>query len=66
VNGGVLTPVGGMWMATYVLTPIGLFLTYKAMNDSQLFNKEYYFRVSRKVRSLVQRLRKRRETTAVS
>jgi lipopolysaccharide export system permease protein len=60
VNGAVLTPIGGMWMATYVLTPIGLFLTYKAMNDSQLFNKEYYFRVSRKVRSLVQRLRKRR------
>jgi len=62
----VLTPIGGMWMATYVLTPIGLFLTYKAMNDSQLFNKEYYFRVSRKVRSLVERLRKRREATAAS
>jgi lipopolysaccharide export system permease protein len=66
VQQDVLTPIGGMWMATYVLTPIGLFLTYKAMNDSQLFNKEYYFRVSRKVRSLVQRLRKRREATAVS
>jgi lipopolysaccharide export system permease protein len=66
VQQDVLTPIGGMWMATYVLTPIGLFLTYKAMNDSQLFNKEYYFRVSRKVRSLVQRLRKRREATAAS
>src|SRR6202042_3218585 len=49
VKQDVLTPIGGMWMATYVLTPIGLFLTYKAMNDSQLFNKEFYFRISRGV-----------------
>ena len=48
----VLSPVGGMWMATYVLTPIGLFLIYKALHDSQLFNKEFYFRLSRKIRPL--------------
>ncbi len=48
----VLSPVGGMWMAIYVLTPIGLFLIYKARNDSQLFNKEFYFRLSRKIRPL--------------
>jgi lipopolysaccharide export system permease protein len=64
VKESVLTPIGGMWMATYVLTPIGLFLIYKAMNDSQLFNKEFYFRISRKVRSLVQRLRKHREAVS--
>jgi lipopolysaccharide export system permease protein len=64
VKESVLTPIGGMWMATYVLTPIGLFLIYKAMNDSQLFNKEFYFRISRKVRTLVQRLRKHREAVS--
>jgi lipopolysaccharide export system permease protein len=37
-----------MWMATYVLLPLGIFLTYKAMNDSQLFNKEFYYRFFRK------------------
>jgi lipopolysaccharide export system permease protein len=54
----VLSPLGGMWMATYVLTPIGIFLIYKALNDSQLFNKEFYFRLTRKIRPLLARLRK--------
>jgi lipopolysaccharide export system permease protein len=57
----VLTPFGGMWMATYVLTPIGIFLVYKALHDSQLFNKEFYFRMAKSVRLFLQRLR-RRET----
>jgi lipopolysaccharide export system permease protein len=65
VSQSVLTPVGGMWMATYVLTPIGLFLTYKAMNDSQLFNKEFYFRISRGVRALIQKWRSRKKPAAV-
>jgi lipopolysaccharide export system permease protein len=54
----VLSPFQGMWMATYVLTPIGIFLIYKALNDSQLFNKEFYFRLTRKIRPLLARLRK--------
>jgi lipopolysaccharide export system permease protein len=37
-----LTPWVGMWMATIVLLPVGLFLTYKAMRDSKLLNKETY------------------------
>jgi len=35
----------GMWMSSAVLIPIGLFLTYKAMRDSQLFNQEFYYRL---------------------
>lgn len=42
-----LTPFTGMWLATFVLLPIGIFLTYKAMRDSQLFNKEFYNRLTR-------------------
>jgi lipopolysaccharide export system permease protein len=42
-----LTPFTGMWLATFVLVPIGLFLTYKAMRDSQLFNKDKYARLLR-------------------
>lgn len=38
----------GMWLSTLVLVPIGIFLTYKAMHDSQLFNREYYYRLWRK------------------
>ncbi len=61
VKEGVLGPIGGMWMATYVLTPIGIFLTYKAMNNSNLFNKESYFRITRRIRKFIQRFRSKRE-----
>ena len=46
-----MQPIAGMWMATFVLLPIGIFLTYKAMNDSQLFNMEYYNRLLKKIRN---------------
>jgi lipopolysaccharide export system permease protein len=49
VKQDVMQPVSGMWMATYVLLPVGIFLTYKAMNDSQLFNKEFYYRMLKKL-----------------
>jgi hypothetical protein len=64
VKEGVLGPVGGMWMATYVLTPIGLFLTYKAMHDSQLFNKESYYRMGRSIRKFIQKIRSKRQAAA--
>jgi lipopolysaccharide export system permease protein len=50
VKGGVLSPFTGMWMSSAVLVPIGIFLTYKAMKDSQLFNQEYYYRSFKKLR----------------
>lgn len=49
VRQGVMGPFEGMWMASYVLLPIGFFLVYKAMNDSQLFNNEFYFRILGKI-----------------
>ncbi len=42
---GEWTVYFGMWMSSAVLIPIGLFLTYKAMRDSQLFNQEFYYRL---------------------
>ncbi len=42
-----ISAFAGMWIATFILVPIGLFLTYKAMRDSQLFNKEFYYRIAR-------------------
>jgi lipopolysaccharide export system permease protein len=51
VKEDVMQPFTGMWMATIVLLPVGIFLTYKAMNDSQLFNKEFYHRMLKKFRN---------------
>lgn len=53
VREDVLQPVSGIWLATMVLVPIGLFLIYKAMHDSQLFNKESYFRAFKKIRTAI-------------
>ncbi len=48
---GAWLPAAGMWFSTAVLVPIGIFLTYKAMRDSQLFSKEFYTRAARRFRS---------------
>lgn len=32
----------GIWLSTFVLLPLGIFLTYKAVNDSAVFNKDAY------------------------
>lgn len=52
----VLVPIVGMWLPVIVLTPVGFFLTYKAMHDSQLFNKEYYYRLFKNIRLTVGRV----------
>ena len=40
-----ITPLVGMWLATAVLTPIGIFLTIKALNDAPVLNSEFYDRL---------------------
>jgi lipopolysaccharide export system permease protein len=45
----VLDPVTGMWLPVIILSPVGFFLTYKAMHDSQLFNREYYYRLLKNI-----------------
>ena len=49
VRQGVLMPLIGAWLSIIVLTPVGVFLTYKATQDSQLFNKENYYRFFKKI-----------------
>lgn len=62
VKEDLVTPVSGMWMATFILLPIGVFLTYKAMHDSQLMNKEFYFRFFGKVKTFIQSRMKKEKT----
>jgi lipopolysaccharide export system permease protein len=51
VKEAVLVPSIGMWLSILVLTPVGIFLTYKALHDSQLFNKEFYSRLFKRIRA---------------
>ena len=53
VKEDVMQPLTGIWLATFILLPMAFFLIYKAMNDSQLMNKEFYFRIFRKAKSLI-------------
>lgn len=39
---GDLSPILGMWISILILTPIGVFLTYKASVDSVLFDANLY------------------------
>ena len=52
VREGMLDPSIGIWLATIVLTPVGIFITYKAMTDSQLLNAEAYKKAWKKITEL--------------
>lgn len=39
----------GMWISTIVLAPLGIYVTYKAMNDSAVFNPDVYRNFFRKI-----------------
>ena len=45
---GVINPNLGMWLASAVLLPIGLFLLYKATRDSALFDMEAYTKFAKR------------------
>jgi lipopolysaccharide export system permease protein len=52
VRNDTVTPFLGMWLSTLVLIPVGIFFTYKAMRDSQLFNAEMYIRAFGRIKNL--------------
>jgi lipopolysaccharide export system permease protein len=49
VKAGNVNTIFGMWVAIIVLTPIGLFLSYKAATDSAIFDMESYKRFFNKL-----------------
>ena len=44
---GEMNIILGVWMSTLVLTPIGVFFTYKSNKDSVVFNLEVYLNIFR-------------------
>ena len=43
VKDGVWGAFGGMWLSSFILLPIAIYLTYKSANDSNLFNADWYY-----------------------
>lgn len=42
----------GIWLSTFILAPLGIYVTYKAMNDSAVFNPDSYKDLIRKIRGI--------------
>ncbi len=61
VKEGSLGPIVGMWLSVIVLIPVGVFFTYKALHDSQLFNKEFYYRLYKKLGVLLTTFSKKKQ-----
>lgn len=45
----------GMWVSTFILMPLSVFLTYKATNDSNLFNADWYIVNYKKLKAIFNR-----------
>lgn len=46
---GVVEPMYGMWFASFVLLPLGVFLTYKATTDSPLLDTEIWSKIFKRL-----------------
>ena len=42
VRENIMIPIHGMWLSSYILFPLGIFLTYKATTDSTIMNIDTY------------------------
>ncbi len=49
VKDGDVSPIIGSWIAIVIITPIGMFLSYKAATDSAIFDTEAYRRFFNKI-----------------
>jgi lipopolysaccharide export system permease protein len=56
VEDDVVGTFAGMWAASYILLPIGIFLTYKATTDSVILNIETYLLFFKKIGDKTSRL----------
>ena len=56
VEEGLLSSPVGMWASSFLLMPIGIFLTYKASTDSVILNIDTYLAFFRKIRDYLYRV----------
>ncbi len=55
---GTWSALSGMWISAYVLTPVAIYLTYKANNDSAIFDRELYIGLFKRAYSFVREKKK--------
>lgn len=59
VKDGAWSPFWGIWISSFILFPIAIFLTYKSTNDSALFNPDAYKKRLEPVIALYRKVRDR-------
>lgn len=57
----VFPPFAGMWLSSFILLPLGVFFTYKAVNDSVIMNADTYLQLFKALRGRVKRTFERPE-----
>lgn len=45
----IWSPAMGMWVSSFILLPLGVFLSYKATRDSVIMNADFYVEAAKKV-----------------
>ena len=61
---GVTIPMVGMWLGIMVLIPFAIFLTYKAINDSSILEKDFYKQIFRPIVNLFKKRKRVDESTS--
>jgi len=56
VEENLVSTFAGMWASTYILLPVGMFLTYKASTDSVLMNIDTYLAFFKKIKDYLYRI----------
>jgi hypothetical protein len=56
VEENLVSTFAGMWASSYILLRVGLFLTYKASNDSVIMNIDTYLAFFRKIKDYLYRI----------
>jgi lipopolysaccharide export system permease protein len=56
VEENLVGSITGMWASSYILLPIGIFLTYKASTDSVIMNIDTYLAFFRKIKNYIYRI----------
>lgn len=64
VKTDVASPLIGMWLGIMVLTPFAIFLTYKAINDSSILEKDFYKQILGPIKKLLSKRKRVDESTS--
>jgi len=56
VRESVISAFVGMWLSSFIIVPISIFLSYKASRDSVIMNIDTYFAFFKKIGSYIKKL----------